>query len=65
MSFTKPPAPLATLKQVADYLNVSQETVKRRIKEGKLPASKIGGQIRIRWSDVDGLIAHGTVAPNA
>jgi excisionase family DNA binding protein len=53
--------PLASVSEVAVYLNVSEITVRRMIKKGKLPATKIGGQLRIRWDHVNALVAHGTI----
>jgi excisionase family DNA binding protein len=61
----KDAAPLASISEVANYLNVSSITVRRRIRNGELPATKIGGQIRIKWSDVDALVAHSSVLPAA
>lgn len=40
-------APFYTIEETAELLNVSWRTVKRRIEEGKLKASKIGQQYRI------------------
>jgi excisionase family DNA binding protein len=57
--------PLGSIPEVAAYVNVANITIRRRINRGQLPATKIGGQIRIRWSDVDALLAHGTIAPTA
>ncbi|MEK7309626.1 MAG: helix-turn-helix domain-containing protein [Planctomycetota bacterium] len=38
---------LLTIKEVAEYLAVSIDTVRRLIHKGQLPASKVGGQWRI------------------
>lgn len=40
-------APFYTIEETAELLSVSWRTVKRRIEEGKLKASKIGQQYRI------------------
>jgi excisionase family DNA binding protein len=48
--------PLGSIPEVAIYLNVSEVTVRRKIKSGDLAASRIGKQIRIRWADVENLI---------
>jgi len=47
-------APLSflTIKQVADTLQVSQRTVLRMAKQKELPAFKLGGQWRIRESEL-------------
>ncbi|MGH6975902.1 MAG: helix-turn-helix domain-containing protein [Stellaceae bacterium] len=52
---------LASIAQVAADLGVSYRTIQRWIKKGMLPATKIGHQIRIRWSDVDALLAKGKI----
>jgi excisionase family DNA binding protein len=46
------PTPLATISEVAAYLRVSTKTVRRAIRDGKLPAYKAGDQYRIDWRDV-------------
>ncbi len=43
---------LFTIKEVANYLKVSERSVNRYIESGKLKASKIG-QWRIKQSDLD------------
>jgi excisionase family DNA binding protein len=49
-----------SLADVAVILRVSMQTVRRWIKEGKLPATKIGGEnsriIRVRREDLDAFI---------
>jgi excisionase family DNA binding protein len=52
--------PLASLREVAAYLHVAQVTVRRYIKKRLLPATKIGGQIRVKWKDVDAFVNGGT-----
>jgi len=46
------PADLLTRAEVAQYLRVSDRTVSRLIRTGKLPASRIGRAVRIRQSDL-------------
>jgi len=46
------PANLMTRTEVARYLRVSDRTVSRLIRTGKLPASRIGRAVRIRQSDL-------------
>ncbi len=50
-----PPAePLLTLRETADRLRVSQRTVHRYIKDGRLPSLRTpGGDHRIRLADVE------------
>lgn len=42
-----------TPEQVADYLQLNKDTVYRYIREGKLGASKLGRNYRVRKEDVD------------
>lgn len=44
-----------SIKVAAETLGVHPDTIRRRIYAGDLPAVKIGGQIRIRVSDLDAL----------
>lgn len=44
---------LLRIKQAAELLNVSDKVVRRLVNEGKIRACKIGGQIRIRPTDLD------------
>ena len=42
-----------TPRQVADYLQLSKETVYRYIREGKLTASRLGRNYRVTKENVD------------
>ncbi len=44
---------LLTVKQVSILLKVHQLTVRRYIKEGKLKAVKVGGNVRISQSELN------------
>lgn len=44
---------LLTIKKVAEYLDVCIKTVRRLIEQSKLPASKIGGQWRVKPEDLE------------
>jgi excisionase family DNA binding protein len=46
-------ARLLTANEVADLLRVSKMTVYRLIKEGALPALRVGRSYRLREDDVD------------
>jgi excisionase family DNA binding protein len=46
------PDDLLTRSEVARYLRVSDRTVSRLIRAGKLPAARIGRAVRIRQSDL-------------
>lgn len=47
---------LFTPKQVANYLGVCVDTVRRHMLDGTLPAYKIGGTYRAYKSEVDAVI---------
>ena len=44
---------ILTVDQVAAYLQLNRLTIYRYIREGRLPASKVGKGYRIRQADVD------------
>lgn len=46
-----------TLHQAAQYLNTSDQTVRRRIADGTLKAYRFGREIRIKWDDLDRLLS--------
>ena len=46
------PLRLLTLQETAELLQVSQRTVNRMIQDKKLPAFKVGGQWRVRESQL-------------
>lgn len=48
--------PMYTIRAAGNLLSVSDDTIRRTIKSGALPASKIGGQYRIKASDLDAYI---------
>ena len=41
---------LATLEEARQFLRVSAKTVRRRIKNGELPGTKLGGAWRFSWA---------------
>lgn len=48
---------LLTIREAADFLRVSEVTISRWIKQGRLPALRVGPRaIRIRRDDLDELI---------
>lgn len=50
-------AEFCTIGQAADYLSLTERSIRRYIAEGKLPAFRLGEkQIRIRVVDVDALL---------
>jgi excisionase family DNA binding protein len=46
---------ILSLKEAAAYLRLSENTLRRAIKEGVLPAAQLRGKIRIRKADLDAL----------
>jgi excisionase family DNA binding protein len=47
-----PPPSLLSVRDAADYYHVSQQTVRRMIKAGKLKVYRVGRQIRIDPDDL-------------
>lgn len=41
-----------TVKEVADFLRVSRQTVYTMVKQGKIPSFRIGTKVRFKRSDV-------------
>ncbi len=54
---------MLTVAQVADYLQLNKLTVYKYIREGKIPALKIGRVIRVRSGDVSAFLAGQRVMP--
>ena len=44
---------ILTIREVADYLKVTERTLYRLAQEGKIPAFKVGGAWRFRRGDLD------------
>lgn len=57
------PQPSLNIPDVAAELNVSQQTVKRLIASGELPAFKIRAATRVRREDVENLKQSRPVVP--
>ncbi len=55
------PAALATVGEVAQYLRCSKAHVYRTMERGDLPYTLIGAARRIRWADVEKMLAANTV----
>ena len=47
-----PPPSLLSVRDAAEYYHVSQQTVRRLIKAGKLKTYRVGRQIRIDLADL-------------
>jgi len=56
---------LMTPAQVAEYLQLHKLTVYKYIREGRLPAARIGRSLRILKADVERLLEDGKAAPAA
>lgn len=52
-----------TLQQVAEMLEFHPNTIRRWIAKGDLVASELGGQFRIRKSDLDDLMKRKQIKP--
>jgi excisionase family DNA binding protein len=46
-----------TVSEVADLLRVSSMTIYRLIKEGEMPAVRVGKSYRLREEDIDAYLA--------
>jgi excisionase family DNA binding protein len=55
METTLEPAALS-ITDTGRYLSVSVDTVRRLIRDGKLPHARIGNSIRVRRTDVDAFL---------
>ena len=56
---------LMTMRQVASYLVVTERTVRRFIRAGRLRAYRVGRQLRFRPSDVDAMLSPATAGEAA
>src|SRR5712691_1433744 len=54
---------ILTVDQVAAYLQLNRLTIYRYIREGRLPASKVGKSYRIRKADVEWLLDSARTRP--
>jgi excisionase family DNA binding protein len=54
---------IMTLKEVSDYLRLSEKTVSRMAQEGRLPAQKLARQWRFQRSTIDSWMTNQAVIP--
>ncbi len=47
------PEDILTIREVADYLKVTERTLYRLVQDGKLPAFKVGHSWRFRREDLE------------
>ena len=53
---------ILTLKELAEYLKLTEKTAYRLAAEGKLPGFKVGGSWRFKSEDIDAWIQKQKVA---
>src|SRR5688572_6299917 len=56
---------LLTVEQVADYLQLNKLTIYKYIREGRLPAVKIGKVYRVRRPDIEAFLESKRIRPPA
>lgn len=56
---------ILTIKEVAEYLKVTERTIYRLAAAKKIPGFKVGGMWRFRKTDLDGWIAAQSEKPAA
>jgi excisionase family DNA binding protein len=47
---------IATRKEAAEFLRVSDRTIENYVTNGKLKARRIGRYVRFEWADLEALI---------
>jgi len=58
-------AELMTVSEVADYLRVTEKTIYRLLKQGKIPAVKVGRQWRFEKAKIDEWLSRNSVGTKA
>ncbi|WP_186035019.1 methylation-associated defense system helix-turn-helix domain-containing protein MAD1 [Burkholderia gladioli] len=56
---------ILTIKEVAEYLKVTERTIYRLAAAKEIPAFKVGGTWRFRTVDIDGWISAQSKKPEA
>lgn len=56
MSTSATEGEILTIKQVADYLKVTERTIYRLAAAKQIPAFKVGGSWRFSWAEIDSWI---------
>ncbi|MCA9868746.1 MAG: helix-turn-helix domain-containing protein [Anaerolineales bacterium] len=49
----------ATVQEAADFLGIHPESVRRLIRQGKLPGINLGNQLVIRWPELEAMKRRG------
>ena len=57
------PEDILTIREVADYLKITERTLYRLVQEGKLPAFKVGNSWRFRREDLERWISEQSRGP--
>ena len=57
MSSSKP-IRLLTISEAAEYLSISERSIKRLIARGDLPCIRVGSALRFAFADLEAFIAH-------
>ena len=57
--------PFYGISEIADILDQSTDTIRCWVRDGRLPAYKIGKRIIIRWSDVERVLEGSQVVPQS
>jgi excisionase family DNA binding protein len=47
---------LYTIAEIAEYLSMTQDTIRRWIKEGQMPAIKLDRELRVKESDLEAFL---------
>ena len=58
-------AEIMTVEEVADYLRVTEKTIYRLLKQGKIPSAKVGRQWRFQKSSIDEWLQQNSVRKKA
>jgi len=53
---------LLTTAEVAQFLRLKEETIRRRIKAGKIPAFRLGKEFRVKASELNELLESKRIA---
>lgn len=54
-----------TAEEAAQYLRIHAETLRRKVREGEIPAVKVGRAYRFRKEDLERWLSFGSVLPTA
>jgi excisionase family DNA binding protein len=65
MATRSPKTDILMIKEVAEYLKVTERTIYRLAAAKKIPAFKVGGSWRFSRNDIDRWIAAQTAAPSS